>query len=144
VSITQGSYEVQQTNGTLRVIGHLGNLASGSYAYLGVDVTAPVTNALLQVLATVGATQEDLNLGDNAAWVTTTVTDLPKLTVTLGPGVVVLSWPVTSGSYVLQATPTLNPPSWMAVPQPPSLVNGVWRVTLPTGGGTQFYRLWAP
>jgi len=55
---------------------------------------------------------------------------------------VVLSWPITCASYVLQEATSLDPiPTWTAVPVPPLLANGSNSVTLPLARDSRFYRL---
>ena len=141
VVFSPGTYEVIIAGGITRVIAHPGTLANGAHALLTVQVIAPLAAGQLLASASVGAAQNDLNPGDNAVSAKSTVVVLPTLTVARKGGSILLSWPSSSGGYGLQSTPTLNPPVWTAVGQPPVQANGTNTVSLPIAGGAQFYRL---
>lgn len=52
-----------------------------------------------------------------------------------------LSWPVTAVGYQVQTTPSLVSPQWTVTNATVEVVNGRNVVTLPTGQGTQFFRV---
>jgi hypothetical protein len=53
-----------------------------------------------------------------------------------------ISWPLAAGSYALQATSNLKSGPWTTLTTPAAqIVGNQWHVTLPTGSGTEFYRL---
>jgi len=55
---------------------------------------------------------------------------------------IVLSWPDSCASYIVQQAPTLTAPvSWAPVSAPPIPTGGSNQVTLPLPASTQFYRL---
>jgi uncharacterized repeat protein (TIGR01451 family) len=142
VAVSQGTYEVVIADGIGRVIGHLGNLGNGGSALMTVQVIAPLTAGQLLASASLGATQNDVNPGDNAVSVKTTVVVLPTLSVARKSGNIVLSWPISAGSYGLQWSPTVGPGVWApVVGYPPSQANGTNTVSLPMLGTNQFYRL---
>jgi hypothetical protein len=60
------------------------------------------------------------------------------LTITVSNTAVVLTWPATTDSYVLESTPSLAPPVvWTPVtPRPQS-----HRYEVPSASGARFYRL---
>jgi hypothetical protein len=53
---------------------------------------------------------------------------------------VIVSWPAIPGA-VLQSTGSLNPVNWQTVPGTPTLSQNGYSLTLPLGGGPQFFRL---
>jgi hypothetical protein len=67
------------------------------------------------------------------------------LAVTAGsePGDLAFSWPWTldATSYILEASPSLNPPTWKPANQPVILTQNVCRSTMPAGQTNQFFRL---
>jgi hypothetical protein len=61
--------------------------------------------------------------------------------VKLGTNLMV-SWPAGATGNVLQSTPDLRTASWVAVTNPPTLINGTKQMLLPNSTRTnQFYRL---
>jgi hypothetical protein len=79
---------------------------------------------------------------NNAASVKTIVELLP-LTVSHTNNSLVISWPTTTGNYVLESATDLNPPAiWTPVTNAlPSLVGGQMTVVVPIGPGNRFIRL---
>jgi uncharacterized repeat protein (TIGR01451 family) len=141
VSVSQGTYEVRQVAGGIEVVGHLGTVTVGAFASMTVQVTAPASNTQILATASTGASQKDINPGDNSVSLTIPVTETPRLSIALVGSNLVLFWPQTSGLFVLESSPTLYPVTWTLVPQQPVLANGFYRVTLPLSGAARFYRL---
>jgi len=57
-------------------------------------------------------------------------------------GSVIISWPVAPTGFQLQSTTSLaSPVSWASVTNAFSITNNQCVVTLPVGGGDQFFRL---
>ena len=54
-----------------------------------------------------------------------------------------LTWPETLTGWQLQSSATADT-DWTDVTAPPAAVNGQWTLTVPTTGGTHFYRLHGP
>jgi CSLREA domain-containing protein len=68
----------------------------------------------------------------------------PALRIIYPPGNAVLSWAATDPGFTPQSTTSLSPPIWTTVPISPLVVAGTNTVTVPTGAGSQFFRLaWA-
>ena len=60
-------------------------------------------------------------------------------------GTLVISWPVAPTGFQLLSTTSLSPPtSWTTVTNAVSIVNNQNVVTMPVGGGSQFFRLQRP
>jgi uncharacterized repeat protein (TIGR01451 family) len=71
-----------------------------------------------------------------------TVAGPVSLTITVSEHQVVLAWPTSAGSYVLQATPDLTSQSiWNAVTNTRSVIGFSDTVTLPITNASQFFRL---
>jgi endo-beta-N-acetylglucosaminidase D len=68
----------------------------------------------------------------------------PKLEFSLN-GNATFTWPEDQGTLALYATTNLTTPNWVRVTNSPTLVNGMWRVTLPqTNLSSQFFQLRYP
>lgn len=66
----------------------------------------------------------------------------PALKIILSNGTAILSWPVTAGTFQLQANPDLAiGTGWAIVPQNMTTNNGVVSVSLPLSPGSKFFRL---
>ena len=141
VSLSQGTYTTQTNAGAVRVIGSLGSLVNGGWATMNVILRAPATGGQLLASAAVGAVQNDVNPGDNALAVRSTVVASPSLTITRKDNNVLVSWPASGGSYVLQQAASLTNPVWTNVPQTPTQVDGMYVVSIPVSAAAQFYRL---
>jgi hypothetical protein len=91
---------------------------------------------------TVFCTASDHSGNTNTCSFTITVVEAPILLSIQRQGTnVVLSWPVTCESYVLQETPNLNSPiTWIPSPSP-VVTNFQNLVTLPHGWTNRFFRL---
>jgi hypothetical protein len=63
-----------------------------------------------------------------------------SLQVTSSNGSITITWNDYPGA-ILQSSPSLSPADWQSVGTAPSLTSGVATVTLPTGGGSLFFRL---
>jgi hypothetical protein len=68
----------------------------------------------------------------------------PQLTSSTSSGNIVLSWPAVQATFQLQSTSSLAPASWANVSTLPVQNGSTLTVTLPTGGGTQYFRLIGP
>jgi hypothetical protein len=63
------------------------------------------------------------------------------LTIAAQGATIVLSWPQTATSYVVESASTLSSPNWSQVSLPIQEVNGNFQVTIPIGVGSQYFRL---
>ena len=117
----------------------LGNLTTNKSAAMVVTATAII-----------GGTWTNLfSLGDSdgaafaaSSQVITVAAPAPVLTITLVSNQVVLSWPVSAGSYILQMAPSLPAGAiWVAVTNVPVVVGDFNTVTLPITGTKRFFRL---
>ncbi len=52
-----------------------------------------------------------------------------------------ISWPISAAGFVLQSTPSLNPPTWSTVTDPQVVAGTNVTVTVGSSNGTWFYRL---
>jgi hypothetical protein len=69
----------------------------------------------------------------------------PELGLSLSGGSIQLTWPAWAAAMNLYSTPNLAPPvSWALVTNTPAISGGVFSLSLPLTGGTQFYRLQLP
>ncbi len=106
-------------------------LGSGSWAT--VSVTPQVVNGRNQVLITPLAGQRFYRL---------IKLDVPSLRIArVAPNAVVLAWPEAFTGYVLQQIAALATTNWVAVIDPPVVVNGEKQVTVSPPVGNRFYRL---
>ncbi|HEU5068871.1 MAG TPA: hypothetical protein VFV96_00480 [Verrucomicrobiae bacterium] len=65
----------------------------------------------------------------------------PNLSLTVGGGNVVVSWPYSTGTYMLQSCADLGLADWQNVAATPTQVGNSIQVTLPLTGNTRFFRL---
>jgi len=68
----------------------------------------------------------------------------PQLTISSSGADVVVSWPVSASSFILESTPSLSPVAWTAVQQGATLSGSRWNVTLTAPIGPQYFRLRQP
>jgi hypothetical protein len=68
----------------------------------------------------------------------------PQLSSSVSAGNIVLSWPAVQGTFQLQATSDLATGTWTAVSTAPVQNGSTLTVTVPVGGGTQYFRLVGP
>jgi hypothetical protein len=66
---------------------------------------------------------------------------LPTLTIRQTNGTTVLSWPSSANGFVLEASPSLSNPAWIAVTNTPTLFDGRFSVTNQWPNETRFFRL---
>jgi hypothetical protein len=98
-----------------------------------VSVTPLVLNGRNQVLITPLAGQRYYRLIKAEA---------PPLRVALAaPNALLLAWPDGFTGFVLQQNPNLVTTNWVAVTNPPVLVNGEQQVTVSPLAGNRYYRL---
>ena len=66
----------------------------------------------------------------------------PGLAIELvSPGVILITWPAPSTGYVLQQSTNLTTTNWLAVTNPPMVVNGEMQITVSPTVGNRYYRL---
>jgi hypothetical protein len=110
-------------------------VAEGVYLMLA---PLPAGNHTIQFVGIVGPTNApylDVDL-------TYQITTLPApLTIAAQGATIVLSWPQTATSYVVESASTLSSPNWSQVSLPIQEVNGNFQVTIPIGVGSQYFRL---
>jgi hypothetical protein len=72
-----------------------------------------------------------------------TVTDVPVvLSINRSGANVILRWPITCGTFILEQTTSLSAPiAWTPVGVPVSVVSGQYQVTLPATGMQRYFRL---
>jgi hypothetical protein len=68
----------------------------------------------------------------------------PQLTISSSGGNVVVSWPVSASTFILESTASLSPVAWTAVQQGATLSGSRWNVTLTAPTGPQYFRLRQP
>ena len=112
------------------------------------------TNIVNATNATLVLTNIQLNqAGNYAVQVTNLVNAVLSsnavLTVNLPPALgavpsgnyLLMFWPITASGFVLEATPTLSPASWVIVSNPPIQIGGEYLESIQMTGTNQFYRL---
>jgi len=119
------------------------NLTLGATCATNFTVYLPVTVPAGWVV-TATATDSAGNTSEFSASVATL--GVPPIQVAWpGPGQMAVSWTNSGGSFALQQTDSLTPPvTWLAVANPPSLLNNFWVATLASTNGSIFYRLAVP
>ena len=66
----------------------------------------------------------------------------PGLAIELvSPSSALISWPAPSTGYVLQQNTSLTTTNWVAVTNPPMVVNGEMQITVSPTVGNRYYRL---
>jgi uncharacterized repeat protein (TIGR01451 family) len=139
---SQGNYTV--SGNVVRVT--LPNLASGAGANIVMTARAnpantTVTNTLFN-LATVQASETDLNPGNNRAISKVIVYPPPPVSVSRKAGQLVLSWPAPGGAnFVVECTVTLVPVNWVPINTIPTLSGGTMSVTINPTNQVRFYRI---
>jgi hypothetical protein len=68
----------------------------------------------------------------------------PALAVNSVRGSITLNWPAAQPSWRLQSSPSLASVQWTNVAAAPATNGNFLTVTLPSGSGTQFFRLVGP
>ena len=53
-------------------------------------------------------------------------------------------WPVAAAGYILESTPSLNPPNWQPVVTPPTSDGTNYSVVINVSSGAGYYRLRKP
>jgi alpha-galactosidase len=67
--------------------------------------------------------------------------NLPVLAIRKAAAATVVSWPASPPGFVLETSPSLNPPDWLTVPKQPVTTGPVNSDALPASGSSRFYRL---
>jgi hypothetical protein len=123
------------------------NYADRTYDFLvnGTQVnTSPIpfytatSDQLAQIRIFRGLGQAGVILDDLSVTGESTV-ESPTLSIQKQTGAVVISWPATSGNFILQATDELVPANWTEVPH--TVVGGNNQATIQTTEPHQFFRL---
>ena len=121
--------------------GYLGG-ANDEYAYgIAVDAESSAYVAGITTSTDFPTTSpyQSALFGSSAAFIAKIRLFDPTLNASLAGGNLTLRWPVTAPGYLLQSTLSLNPSAWTTVPQPPTLTQGFYSVTLgPTNGFSAF------
>ncbi len=65
----------------------------------------------------------------------------PALAIRRSAGTDVVSWPASPAGFVLETSPSLSPPDWLAAPRQPVATDGVNAATFPDTNSSRFYRL---
>jgi hypothetical protein len=65
-----------------------------------------------------------------------------SLKASINGGNIILSWPLANAGFSVQSKPSLSSPTWSTLTNAPTVVGNQWEVTVPNGGGAQFFRLW--
>ncbi len=65
----------------------------------------------------------------------------PALTIHRSVDTAVVSWPASPPGFMLESSPSLNPPDWIAAPKQPVTTDGVNTAALPATNSSRFYRL---
>jgi hypothetical protein len=96
----------------------------------------PAGNYVLAAVATDSAGASATNL------ISISVVAPPQMTAVVLSKNLVISWPASSGNYVLQVTSSLTPPvSWTTAPVNTVNINGQITAVIPPSGTRSFYRL---
>jgi len=108
-------------------------LGLGYGPWANVPVTPQVVNGRNQVVITPLAGQRFYRLIKSEA---------PSLRIArAAANALVLAWPDAFAGYVLQQNPNLTTTNWVAVTNPPVVVNGEKQVTVSPPVGNRYYRL---
>jgi uncharacterized repeat protein (TIGR01451 family) len=127
--------------GSVVTFTNLGNLASGAQSVATIVVRA-LTATTLTNDTSVGSVVTDPLKGNNIFSVKTLV-ELPQVGFSRVGNNLVIAWPAGATTYALERTLSLTPPViWTLVVTPaPVTVGDQKTVTLPVGGGSEFFRL---
>ena len=109
------------------------------------------TSLALDIPGTVGGTSAYVGFTGADGGVTSiqtisnfTFVSLAPLSIKHTSSTVTLSWPLGSGGYQVQSTPSINPTTWTTLTNEPTALGGNNQLTLPVTPGTSFYRLINP
>jgi uncharacterized repeat protein (TIGR01451 family)/uncharacterized delta-60 repeat protein len=121
---------------------NLGNLGSGAQTNLSISVQPAVAGTFTNTATCSSPTVTDPRKSDNSASVKTIVQLVPLAVVRVGASLAI-SWPTNGGTYFLESTTNLSPPTvWTPVTDAVlSLVGGQTTVIVPIGSGNRFFRL---
>jgi hypothetical protein len=96
----------------------------------------PAGNYVLAAVATDSAGASATNL------ISISVAAPPQMSAVVVSKNLVISWPASSGNYVLQVTSSLTPPvSWTTAPVNTVNINGQITAVIPASATRSFYRL---
>ena len=87
--------------------------------------------------------------GDGGSESIQTITDfsfvsIPTMQIQNASPDVIVTWPNVFPGYTLQENSSVTSPNWVNVPNTVIETNGMYEVTVPIGGRTEFYRLAVP
>jgi uncharacterized repeat protein (TIGR01451 family)/uncharacterized delta-60 repeat protein len=130
--------------GSLNLVGrtmrwNIGAVPNSSKATVSITARATAAGTLVNQVG-VASSQIDLNPADNGATVTTSVIDMPVLSVRQANGSVQISWPNIDG-FRLQSATSLAPTDWSNVSATPQIISGAKVLTVPADAGARFFRL---
>jgi hypothetical protein len=86
----------------------------------------------------------ELSSGGVAVLLNTCVSTAPTLSIVSSNSTLILSWPLPSTGFVLEATPSLRPPNWQPAPESAVTNNGLLEVMVPVNPGSRYFRLHKP
>lgn len=110
----------------------------------GVTVWRATANAVLNVVSISGASGGSV-IDRLVVETTTPASQLPALSIVTDNGKVIVSWPTTPDTVVLEsATELNNPQGWATVQDAIQVSSGTSSVTMDAAGGAKFYRLKRP
>jgi uncharacterized delta-60 repeat protein/uncharacterized repeat protein (TIGR01451 family) len=132
--------------GQLVTFTNLGNLANGAQANLTIVVQPAAAGTLIDSASSYSGIVDPLKANNSASVKTIAqsgVVPTVTLSISLAGSDVIIAWPVTPGSFILESATNLNVPVvWSAATNPPPIVvGGQNTVTVPIGGSGQFFRL---
>jgi hypothetical protein len=120
----------------------LPDLASGSGVVAHFTAHVDSANPGATAISTVSAAQGDPNTVNNSANIISIFDPVAAMALQVSSDSRVISWPAGGGSaWILEASETLLPGSWVRINIPPSIVGASYTVTLGSTNNCQFYRL---
>jgi len=110
------------------------------------------TNGSYSLSGTIGQPDAGMMSGSNytltggfwAIYSTVQTPGAPSLSITPSGANVILSWSAANAGFILQQNPAVNSTNWTTVGLTTNVVNGTNMVTVPTSGGTLYFRLVFP
>jgi uncharacterized repeat protein (TIGR01451 family) len=139
VSATPSAYSLV---GNVLIFTNLAPLGSGAQFAATITVQ-PATPGNITNSASIGSALLDPFKANNSASVKTVVESV-ALSVARSGNNVLISWPASASSYVLESSIDLSAPSWSTVTTPPSFVGDQKVVTLGITNSSRHFRLRAP
>jgi uncharacterized repeat protein (TIGR01451 family) len=119
---------------------NVGTLASGASATATLTARANAVGTVSTVVHASGS-QKDMWPANNTITMTTTIIDVPVLSVARVGGQVVLSWMLPQGPFSVESTDTLSNPNWQLVSQNITVTGGRVSMSVNASSAQKFYRL---